>query len=133
MKDPMAAEQNLPQSLVASFREHYELIRETGRGGSANVYLARDLKHDRFVAIKVLNPDLGSTSGDRFLREIQVSAGMQHPHLLPTYDSGVSDGRLYFVMPFVDGGSLRQRLDSDTALPVEEALRIARDIGVALQ
>ena len=129
----MAADQILPQSLIASFREHYELLRETGRGGSATVYLARDLKHDRFVAIKVLNPDLGSTSGDRFLREIQVSAGMQHPHILPTYDSGVSDGRLYFVMPFVDGGSLRQRLETATALPVEDALRIARDIGVALQ
>jgi hypothetical protein len=129
----MAAEQNLPQSLIASFREHYELLRETGRGGSATVYLARDLKHDRFVAIKVLNPDLGSTSGDRFLREIQVSAGMQHPHILPTYDSGVADGRLYFVMPFVDGGSLRQRLETATALPVEDALRIARDIGIALQ
>ncbi|MEK7403046.1 MAG: serine/threonine-protein kinase [Gemmatimonadota bacterium] len=129
----MAADSILPQSLIASFREHYELLRETGRGGSATVYLARDLKHDRFVAIKVLNPDLGSTSGDRFLREIQVSAGMQHPHILPTYDSGVADGRLYFVMPFVDGGSLRQRLETATALPVEDALRIARDIGIALQ
>ncbi len=133
MSDQMAADQTLPQSLVASFREHYELLRETGRGGSANVYLARDLKHDRFVAIKVLNPDLGSTSGDRFLREIQVSAGMQHPHILPTYDSGICDGRLYFVMPFVDGGSLRQRLEAHTALPVEDALKIARDIGIALQ
>ena len=129
----MAPDPILPQSLIASFREHYELLRETGRGGSATVYLARDLKHDRFVAIKVLNPDLGSTSGDRFLREIQVSAGMQHPHVLPTYDSGVTDGRLYFVMPFVDGGSLRDRLDTATALPLEDALRIARDIGIALQ
>ncbi|HEX7939354.1 MAG TPA: serine/threonine-protein kinase, partial [Gemmatimonadaceae bacterium] len=120
-------------SLATTLAPHYRIDRELGAGGMATVYLARDLKHDRFVAIKVLNPDLGSTSGDRFLREIQVSAGMQHPHILPTYDSGVSDGRLYFVMPFVDGGSLRQRLDSDTALPVEEALRIARDIGVALQ
>jgi tetratricopeptide (TPR) repeat protein len=133
MNEPMAADQSLPQSLVTSFREHYEILRETGKGGSATVYLARDIKHDRFVAIKVLNPDLGSTSGDRFLREIQVSAGMQHPHILPTYDSGVSDGRLYFVMPFVDGGSLRQRLETATALPVEDALKIARDIGVALQ
>jgi hypothetical protein len=129
----MSAEYSPLLSLVTAFRDHYEIIRETGRGGSATVYLARDLKHDRFVAIKVLNPDLGATSGDRFLREIQVSAGMQHPHILPTYDSGVADGRLYFVMPFVDGGSLRQRLESASALPIDESLRIARDIGIALQ
>jgi tetratricopeptide (TPR) repeat protein len=128
----MSADHTVPTSLVDAFRDRYDLVRETGRGGSATVYLARDLKHDRFVAIKVLNPDVGHATGERFLREIQVSAGMQHPHILPTYDSGVADGRLYFVMPFVDGGSLRQRLDAATALPTEESLRIAHDIGVAL-
>ena len=128
----MAADHTVPPSLVTAFRDRYELVRETGRGGSATVFLARDLKHDRFVALKVLNPDVGQTTGERFLREIQVSAGMQHPHILPTYDSGVADGRLYFVMPFVDGGSLRQRLDAATALEVETALRIAHDIAVAL-
>ena len=124
--------ETVPPSLVAAFRDRYELTRETGRGGSATVYLARDLKHDRLVAIKVLNPDFGPTSGDRFLREIRVSAGMQHPHILPTYDSGIADGRLYFVMPFVDGGSLRERLDATSSLPVNAALSIARDIAIAL-
>lgn len=128
----MSADHTVPTSLVQAFRDRYDLVRETGRGGSATVYLARDLKHDRFVAIKVLNPDVGQATGERFLREIQVSAGMQHPHILPTYDSGVADGRLYFVMPFVDGGSLRQRLEAATALPTDEALRIAHDIGIAL-
>ena len=132
-RERMADVPSLPASLVKAFHEHYELIRETGRGGSATVYHARDIKHDRFVAIKVLAPDLGLTSGERFLREIRVSAGMQHPHILPTYDSGLTDdGRLYFVMPFVDGGSLRDRLNATATLPVGEALRIARDIGVAL-
>src|SRR5687767_11276061 len=128
----MAADHTVPPSLITAFRDRYELVRETGKGGSATVFLARDLKHDRFVALKVLNPDVGQTTGERFLREIQVSAGMQHPHILPTYDSGVADGRLYFVMPFVDGGSLRQRLDTATALPIDESLRIAHDIAVAL-
>lgn len=128
----MAADPPVPPSLVEALRERYTLARETGRGGSATVYLARDLKHDRAVAIKVLNADVDETSGERFLREIKVSAGMQHPHILPTYDSGIADGRLYFIMPFVDGGSLRERLDSSTAIKLEDALRIAREIAVAL-
>jgi hypothetical protein len=96
------------------------------------VYLARDRKHDRLVALKTLNPDVGSVAADRFLREIQVSAGMQHPHILPTYDSGIADGRLYFVMPFVDGGSLRERLEAEPKLPIAEALQCAHDIALAL-
>lgn len=119
-------------TLVSAFRNRYEIIRETGRGASAIVYLARDLKHDRLVAIKTLNPDVGPVAGERFLREIQVSAGLQHPHILPTYDSGVADGRLYFVMPFVDGGALRQRLDAEPQMPIVEALRCAHDIALAL-
>ncbi|HXT15268.1 MAG TPA: serine/threonine-protein kinase [Gemmatimonadaceae bacterium] len=122
----------IPAPLVAAFQERYEILRETGRGASAIVYLARDLKHDRLVAIKTLNPDVGSVAGERFLREIQVSAGMQHPHILPTYDSGVADGRLFFVMPFVDGGSLRQRLDAEPQMPIVEALQCAHDIALAL-
>src|SRR5215213_11441719 len=128
----MPADHTVPASLVHAFRDQYDLVRETGRGGSATVFLARDLKHDRFVAIKVLNPDVGHAMGERFLREIQVSAGMQHPHILPTYDSGIADGRLYFVMPFVDGGSLRQRLDAEPQLPIADALQCAHDIALAL-
>jgi tetratricopeptide (TPR) repeat protein len=118
--------------LVAALHERYEIVRETGHGASATVYLARDLKHDRLVAVKTLDPEMGHTAGERFLREIQVSAGMQHPHILPTYDSGIADGRLYFVMPFVDGGSLRQRLDSEPKLPIADALRIAHDVAIAI-
>ncbi len=118
---------------MTALHERYEIVRETGRGASAIVYLARDLKHDRLVALKMLSPDVSHTAGERFLREIQLAAGMQHPHILPMYDSGVADGRLYFVMPFVDGGSLRQRLEAEPQLPVADALRVAHDISLALQ
>ena len=118
--------------LAAALEDRYEIVRETGRGASAIVYLARDLKHERLVALKTLNPDVGTVAGERFLREIQVAAGMQHPHILPMYDSGVADGRLYFVMPFVDGGSLRDRLDAEPQLPVADALQCAHDIAIAL-
>ncbi len=123
---------SIPAPLAAALRDRYEFVRETGRGASAFVYLARDLKHDRLVAVKALNPDLGATAGERFLREIRVSAGMQHPHILPMYDSGLADGRLFFVMPFVDGGSLRQRLDAEPQLPIDEALQVAYDVAIAL-
>jgi protein kinase-like protein len=118
--------------LLAALHERYEIVRETGRGGSAIVYLARDLKHERLVALKTLSPDVGPVAGERFLREIQVAAGMQHPHILPMYDSGVADGRMYFVMPFVDGGSLRQRLDAEVRLPILDALGVAHDIALAI-
>lgn len=118
--------------LVEALHERYAVVRETGRGASATVYLARDLKHDRLVALKTLNPDVSPTAGERFLREIQVAAGMQHPHILPMYDSGIADGRLYFVMPFVDGGSLRQRLEAEPRMPLVDALQAAHDIAIAL-
>jgi tetratricopeptide (TPR) repeat protein len=122
----------IPPGLIESLRDRYTIIRETGRGASATVYLARDLKHDRLVALKTLDSGIGSRAGERFLREIQVAAGMQHPHILPMYDSGIADGRLYFVMPFVDGGSLRDRLNAQPQLPIGDALRIAHDIAIAL-
>jgi hypothetical protein len=118
--------------LVEALRDRYEILREAGRGASAVVYFARDLRHHRSVALKALNPDVSAVAGERFLREIEVSAGMQHPHILPTYDSGIAAGRLYFVMPFVEGGSLRQRLDKEPRLPVDEALRYAHELAVAI-
>lgn len=128
----MAAEHSVPPALDAAFQDKYELIREIGHGGSATVFLARDVKHDRSVAIKLLHQDVSKTAGERFLREIRVTAKMQHPHVLPTYDSGIVEGRLFFVMPFVDGGSLRDRLNDQKAIGIAEALQIARQIGVAL-
>ncbi|HVX41287.1 MAG TPA: serine/threonine-protein kinase [Gemmatimonadaceae bacterium] len=134
--DPSAAgPSNQPRisgPLVEALHDRYAIVRETGRGASATVYLARDLKHDRLVALKTLNPDVSPTAGERFLREISVAAGMQHPHILPMYDSGIADGRLYFVMPFVDGGSLRQRLEAEPRMPVRDALRAAHEIAIAL-
>ncbi len=132
------SDSNVPPSpdaspdLVEALRDRYEILREAGRGASAVVYFARDLRHHRSVALKSLNPDVSAVAGERFLREIEVSAGMQHPHILPTYDSGLAAGRLYFVMPFVEGGSLRQRLDKEPRLPVDEALRYAHELAVAI-
>src|SRR5687767_16001939 len=96
--------------IAASLSDRYRIDREIGRGGMATVYLARDVKHNRQVALKVLNPELGAVLGvERFLSEIQVTANLQHPHLLPLYDSGESNGLLYYVMPYVEGeGSLRE-------------------------
>jgi len=128
----MAADHSVPDWLVSAFSGRYDLVREIGRGGAATVYLARDLKHDRNVAIKMLQEDVGDVSGERFLLEIRVSAGMQHPQILPTYDSGVAAGQLYFVMPHVDGGSLRDRLEAQPRLPIEEALSIARSVAIGL-
>jgi serine/threonine protein kinase len=94
----------------------------------ATVYLAHDLRHDRPVALKVLHPELASSLGpDRFLREIRLSARLQHPHILPVLDSGDAAGQLWFAMPFVDGGTLRQRLSQEKQLPIAEAVRIARE------
>src|SRR5581483_1424455 len=99
----------------------------------ATVYLARDLRHDRRVAVKVLNPDLGAVLGvERFLSEIRVTANLQHPNLLPLFDSGEADGLLFYVMPFVEGETLRHRLDREKQLPVDEAVRIAVAIANAL-
>jgi TolB-like protein/tetratricopeptide (TPR) repeat protein len=129
---------NLLSSLQGPLAGRYRLERELGRGGMAVVFLAEDLKHQRQVAIKVLRPDLAASVGrDRFLREITLAAGLQHPHILPLHDSGAieADGEtlLYYVMPFVQGQSLRQRLEEAERLPVDEALTIAREVLSALE
>jgi Tol biopolymer transport system component/tRNA A-37 threonylcarbamoyl transferase component Bud32 len=112
----------------------YTLERILGRGGMATVYLAVDVKHDRRVALKVLEPELGAVLGpDRFLAEIRTTANLQHPHLLPLFDSGAAAGLLFYVMPFVDGESLRARLEREKQLPVDEAVRIATSVAGALE
>ncbi|MEX2153312.1 MAG: protein kinase [Gemmatimonadaceae bacterium] len=126
----------LPRELsgfVAALAQRYALERELGRGGMATVYLARDLKHDRRVALKVLNPELGAVLGvERFLAEIKVTANLQHPNLLPLFDSGEAAGLLFYVMPYVEGESLRARLERDKQLPVDEAIHIATAVASAL-
>ena len=119
--------------LTAALGDHYRLERELGRGGMATVYLAEDLKHHRRVAIKVLRDELTAALGpERFLREIDTTANLRHPHILPLYDSGETAGLLFYVMPYVEGESLRDRLGREKQLPVEEALRITREIADAL-
>src|SRR5213594_3416075 len=109
----------------ASLAGRYAIERELGRGGMATVYLARDLKHDRLVAVKVLRPELAAVLGtERFLREIRLTAQLQHPHILTLIHSGEADGFLYYVMPYVEGESLHQRLAREGQLPLDEALRI---------
>src|SRR6476659_2347529 len=121
------------ESLRAALAGRYELQRELGAGGMATVYLAEDLKHDRKVAIKVLRPDLAAVIGaERFLREIKTIANLQHPHILALIDSGEANGTAYYVMPFVEGESLRDRITREKQLPLEDALRIAREIADAL-
>ena len=116
-----------------SFSGAYTIDRELGRGGMATVYLAQDSKHERLVALKVLHPDLAASLGpDRFLREIKLAARLNHPHILPLHDSGETSGFLYYVMPYVEGESLRERLDRDHQLPIDEAVHHARAIASAL-
>ncbi len=111
----------------------YAVERELGQGGMATVFLAQDLKHKRQVAIKVLAPEIARNIGpERFVREIEIAAGLTHPHILPVFDSGESDGLLYYVMPYVSGESLRHRMQRDHRLPVDEAVRIGREVADAL-
>jgi serine/threonine protein kinase/tetratricopeptide (TPR) repeat protein len=120
--------------LKSALADRYSIERELGSGGMATVYLAEDLKHHRKVAVKVLRPELATALGpDRFLREIQLTAQLNHPHILPLLDSGEADGFLYYVMPYVAGESLRGRLERETQLPVDEALRITRQVASALE
>ncbi|HET9039112.1 MAG TPA: protein kinase [Gemmatimonadales bacterium] len=124
----------LLEQLAAALGDRYRVERELGRGGMAVVFLAEDLKHHRRVAIKLLKPELSALLGsERFLREIEIAASLQHPHILPLYDSGQADGLLFYVMPFAEGESLRQRLAREGQLPLDAALRITREVGSALQ
>jgi serine/threonine-protein kinase len=121
------------ERLRAALAGRYTIVREVGAGGMATVYLAEDTKHHRKVALKVMKPELAATMGStRFLREIQTAAQLQHPHILPLHDSGEADGFLYFVMPFVEGESLRAKLARGGELPVGEAVRVLRDVVDAL-
>jgi serine/threonine-protein kinase len=118
--------------------ERYRVEREIGRGGMATVFLARDLPHDRLVALKLLHPELAQALGpERFLREIRIAAGLSHPNILPLYDSGswaTADGStgLFYTMPFVNGESLRRRLERERQLPIEDAILVAREVAGAL-
>ncbi|MCH6548069.1 MAG: protein kinase [Gemmatimonadetes bacterium] len=119
--------------LNAALEGRYAIERELGEGGMATVYLARDKKHDRNVALKVLKPDVASEVGaERFMREIKLAARLTHPHILPLHDSGEADGFLYQVMPAMEGQSVRDRLDRERQLPVEEAVQIIREVADAL-
>ena len=120
--------------LNAALEGRYAIERELGEGGMATVYLAEDIKHNRKVALKVLKPELAAVVGaERFLAEITTTANLTHPHILPLHDSGEADGFLFYVMPYVEGESLRERLDREHQLPVDEAVRIASDVAEALQ
>ena len=119
--------------LSGALAGRYTIERELGEGGMATVYLARDVRHDRKVALKVLKPELGALLGvERFLAEIRVTANLQHPNLLPLFDSGEADGLLFYVMPYVEGESLRQRIEREKQLPIDDALRIATAAAMAL-
>jgi len=124
---------DIPPRLVAALVDRYRLERELGAGGMATVYLAHDLRHDRKVAVKVLRPELAAVIGaERFLAEIKTTAALQHSHILPLFDSGQADGFLFYVMPFVEGESLRDRLKRERELPVDEAVRLAKEVASAL-
>ncbi len=119
--------------LRAALADRYEIQSEIGQGGMATVYLARDGKHERPVAVKVIRPELSAVIGaDRFLQEIKLTAHLQHPHILALYDSGSAGGLLYYVMPYVTGESLRIRLERERQLPVDEAVSHLRALAHAL-
>jgi serine/threonine-protein kinase len=112
----------------------YRIERHLGEGGMASVYLCEDLRHKRKVALKLLKPELAAVLGaDRFVQEITTTASLQHPHILPLFDSGTADGFLFYVMPLVEGETLREKLNRETQLGVDEAVRIAREVLDALE
>ena len=123
----------MQENLTKALEDRYTVVREIGRGGMATVYLAQDFRHGRDVAVKVLHPDLASALGnDRFLREIRLVARLNHPHILPLFDSGEAAGFLFYVMPFIQGESLRERLNREGKLEIEHGLALARSIAGAL-
>ena len=125
---------SVPDALLRSLAGRYAIERELGAGGMATVYLAHDVKHDRKVAIKVLRPELAAVIGaERFLSEIKTTANLQHPHILPLFDSGSAEGQLFYVMPYVEGETLRDRLKRETQLPVSDAVRLATEVAGALE
>ncbi len=119
--------------LKSALADRYAIQEELGAGGMATVYLAEDLKHHRKVAVKVLRPELAAILGaERFLKEIEVTANLQHAHILPLFDSGAADSFLYYVMPYVEGESLRDKLNRDKQLGVDETVEIAKGVAAAL-
>jgi serine/threonine-protein kinase len=119
--------------LESALAGRYKVRRKLGEGGMASVYLAEDIKHERNVALKILKPELAAVIGaERFLAEIKTTANLQHPHILPLFDSGEADGFLYYVMPYIDGETLAQKLARERQLAVDEAVKIARDVSDAL-
>src|SRR6476469_4702089 len=119
--------------LSSALADRYRLERQLGEGGMAIVYAAEDVRHHRQVAVKVLRPELGPQRGaELFVREIEIVAGLRHPHILPLYDSGEADGFLYYVMSLVEGESLRARIERERQLPIDDVLRFAREIADAL-
>jgi Tol biopolymer transport system component len=123
----------IPEQLNIALENRYRIERELGAGGMATVWLAHDERHGRRVALKVLRPELAAVIGaERFLNEIRTTANLQHPHILPLHDSGTVDGTVFYVMPFVEGESLRDRLNREKQLPVEDAIRITREVASAL-
>ena len=124
---------HVPQALANAMQDRYRLERELGSGGMATVYLAHDLRHGRQVAVKVLHPELSAVlGGDRFLSEIKTTAALQHPHILPLFDSGDAGGNLFYVMPLVEGETLRSRLNREKQLPILDAVRLTREVAGAL-
>jgi eukaryotic-like serine/threonine-protein kinase len=124
----------LLEQLTAAVGDRYRVERELGQGGMAVVFLAEDLKHRRRVALKVLKPELSAAlGGERFLREIEIAAALQHPHILPLFDSGEAGGLLWYVMPYAEGESVRQRMAREGQLSLDDALRITREAGSGLE
>ena len=118
----------------AALGDRYHVETVIGQGGMATVYLAEDLKHHRKVAVKVMQPELAATVGaDRFLREVEIAAQLNHPHILPMYDSGESEGLLFYVMPYVEGESLQARMSREGQMPAEDACSLAREVAEALE